>query len=374
MAARDPTHVVMIGTDPRTRGGISSVIRGWRSAGLFERWPVDYVVTHREGARGTKLAVAWQALVSCFTLGWRNGRAVLHVHAASRWSFWRKSLYMAAALAAGWPVIFHLHGGGFARFFARESGPVARRFVRFFLDRAAAIVVLSERWAAWMHRVTSNPRIVVIPNSVALPPPASAPREPGLVVFAGRCREAKGLHDLFDAIALLAPAMPRLRLECAGEGDLHAALRRARSLGIADRIRLRGWITPRERDELLARATVFVLPSHAEALPMSVLEAMAAGCPVVATSVGGLPDVVRHGENGLLVPPKAPRALAEALAAVLADPALAARLGREARATIAERYTIDRAVERLEQVYAALGVPRGRARAPVAARRLQEIS
>ena len=225
-----------------------------------------------------------------------------------------------------------------------------------------------------MHRVTSNPRIVVIPNSVALPPLASAPREPGLVVFAGRCCEAKGLHDLFDAIALLAPAMPRLRLECAGEGDLHAALRRARSLGIADRIRLRGWITPRERDELLARATVFVLPSHAEALPMSVLEAMAAGCPVVATSVGGLPDVVRHGENGLLVPPKAPRALAEALAAVLADPALAARLGREARATIAGRYTIDRAVERLEQVYAALGVPRGRARAPVAARRLQEIS
>jgi len=374
MAARDPTHIVMIGTDPRTRGGISSVIRGWRSAGLFERWPVDYVVTHRDGKPSEKLAAAWHALVACLALGWRNGRGVLHVHAASRWSFWRKSVYMAVALAAGWPVVFHLHGGGFARFLARDSGPAARRAVRFFLDRAAAIVVLSERWAAWMHRVTSNPRIVVIPNSVALPPPVSTPREPALVVFAGRCQEAKGLYDLLDAIALLAPRMPHLRLECAGEGELHAALRRARALGIADRVTLRGWVTPRERDELLARATVFVLPSHAEALPMSMLEAMAAGCPVVASAVGGVPDVLRHGENGVLVPPKAPRVLAEALAAVLADPALAARMGREARATIAERYTIDRAVERLEQVYAALGVPRGRARAPVAARRLQEIS
>jgi len=374
MAARDPTHVVMIGTDPRTRGGISSVVRAWRSVGLFERWPVDYVVTHRDGTRGQKVATAWQALLACLALGWRHGRGVLHVHAASRWSFWRKSLYMAAALAAGWPVIFHLHGGGFARFLARESGPVARRAVRFFLDRAAVVVVLSERWAAWMQRVTSNPRIVVIPNSVALPPLVSTAREPGLVAFAGRCRETKGLYDLFEAIALLAPRLPRLRVECAGEGDLHAALRRARALGIADRVTLRGWITPRERDELFARASVFVLPSHAEALPMSVLEAMAAGCPVVATSVGGIPDVLRHGQNGLLVRPKAPGALTEALAAILTDPALAERLGREARATIAERYTIDRAVERLEQVYAALGVPRGPARAPVAARRLQEIS
>ncbi len=374
MAARDPSHVVMIGTDPRTRGGISTVIRSWRGAGLFERWPVDYVVTHRDGTRREKLATAWQALAACLALGWRNGRGVLHVHAASRWSFWRKSVYMAAALAAGWPVIFHLHGGGFARFVREESGPVARRLVRFFLDRAAAIVVVSERWAAWMQRATSNPRIVVIPNSVALPAPSSTLREPGLIAFAGRCSEAKGLYDLFEAVAALAPHAPHLRLECAGEGDLDAALERARSLGIAERIVLRGWLAPRERDQLLARAWVFVLPSHAEALPMGLLEAMAAGCAVVASAVGGIPDVVRHGVNGLLVPPAEPRPLAEALASLLADPGRAARLGRAARATIAERCTIERALERLEQVYGALGVRRGGARAPVAAPRLQEIS
>ena len=373
MAVRDPSHVVMIGTDPRTRGGISTVIRTWRAAGLFERWPVEYVVTHRDGTRREKLAAAWHALLSCLALGWRNGRGVLHVHAASRWSFWRKGTYMALALAARWPVVFHLHGGGFARFLG-ESGPLARRLARFFLDRAVAIVVLSERWAAWMHRVTSNPRIVVIPNCVALPALAPVLREPGLVAFAGRCGEAKGLYDLFEAVAALAPHAPQLRLECAGEGDLDSALARARELGIADRIVLRGWLTPRERDELFARAWVFALPSHAEALPMSLLEAMASGCAVVATSVGGIPDVVHHDVNGLLVPPAEPRPLADALASLLADPDLAARLGRAARATIAERYTTDRAVERLEQVYGALGVPRGRARAPVASRRLQEIS
>jgi glycosyltransferase involved in cell wall biosynthesis len=373
MAARDPSHIVMLGTDPRTHGGISAVIRGWRAAGLFDRWPVHYVVTHRDGTRKEKLATAWQAALACLDLAWRHGRGVLHVHAASRWSFWRKAAYMALAHLAGWPVVFHLHGGGFAQFL-RESGPFTRRAVRFFLDRACAIVVLSERWAAWMHGVTSNPRIVCVPNSVPLPPPIPRTPEAGVIAFTGRCREAKGIYDLLQAVATLARTDPRVSLECAGDGDLETLGLSALSLGIAERVKLRGWIGARERDELLARACVFVLPSHAEAMPMSLLEAMAAGCPVIASAVGGIPDVVEDGVNGILVPPGEPRALAQALAALLADPALAARLGREARATIARRYTTERALERIEQVYRALGVPRGAAHAAVPAHRLQEMS
>lgn len=375
MAARDPSHIVMLGTDPRTRGGISAVIASWRAAGLFDRWPVEYVVTHREGSRSGKFSAAWQALVACLALAGHRGRGVLHVHAASRWSFRRKCLFMALALLAGWPVVFHLHGGGFARFLRDESGPVTRRVVRFFLDRATAIVVLSERWAAWMHQATSNPRIVVVPNAVVLPPaPLAAAREPGLIAFAGRCTAQKGLLDLLDAAASIAAREPGLRIECAGEGDLEALRREARARGLGERVTLHGWIGPRERDALLARAAIFVLPSHAEALPMSVLEAMAAGCAVVATRVGGIPDLIEDGVSGLLVPPAAPERLAAALAALLADPAHAARLGSAARATIAERHTLERAMERLEQVYSALGVPRGKQRVPLAARRLQEIS
>lgn len=370
----DPSHIVMVGTDPLTHGGISSVLATWRSGGLFERWPIAYVVTHREGRRREKLATAARALLAFATLAGRHGRGVLHVHAASRWSFWRKTAYMAAALLAGWPVIFHLHGGGFARFVNDECGPLARRVVRFFLDRATVIVVVSERWAAWMRRITVNPRVVCLPNPVAIPPATGAPREPGLVAFTGRCSEGKGVFDLLDALAEIAPSRPALRLECAGDGDLGRVVERAAGLGIDARVRLRGWIGARERDELLARASIFVLPSHAEALPVSLLEAMAAGCAVIATRVGGIPDLVEHGVNGLLVPPRDPGALALALRTVLDDPELAARLGRGARATVAERYTLEQALERLEQVYGALGVPRGPLRAPMAARTLQEMS
>ncbi|HET9471952.1 MAG TPA: glycosyltransferase family 4 protein, partial [Usitatibacter sp.] len=346
----DPTHIVMVGTDRLSHGGIASVLATWRSGGLFERWPISYIVTHREGRRRDKLATAARAGAAFATLAWRHGRGVLHVHAASRWSFWRKSAYMAAALLAGWPVIFHLHGGGFARFVSQECGPLARRAVRFFLDRATVIVVVSERWAGWMHGITANPRIICVPNPVALPPAVERPRERGLVAFAGRCREAKGVFDLLDAMSEVAPSQPALRLECAGDGDLGRMVERAAALGIGERVRLRGWIGARERDDLLTRASVFALPSHAEALPVSLLEAMAAGCAVVATRVGGIPDLVEDGVNGLLVPPRDPAALARALRTLLDDPELASRLGRAARATVAERYTLELALERLEQV------------------------
>ncbi len=368
-----PTRIVMVGTDPATRGGIASVVRTLRAGGLFERWPVDYVASHRDGGAPAKALQAARGLAALAAIALRHPRAVLHVHAASRWSFWRKSVYMAAALLLRWPVVFHLHGGGFARFHREGCGPLGRALVRFFLDRAAAIVVVSERWARWIACATANRRIVCIPNPVALPPAAPVARDRSLVVFAGRCEPAKGVYELLDAVSALRPALPRLRVECAGDGDLGALAAHAARLGLGARVAMRGWIGPGERDALLARAGVFVLPSHAEGLPVSLLEAMAAGCPVIATPVGGVPDLVRHGENGWLVPPRDARALAHALAAILRDPALAARLGAAARATVAQRHTAERAVERLGRLYAALGVER-HAPAGARVRRLQETA
>jgi glycosyltransferase involved in cell wall biosynthesis len=117
-----------------------------------------------------------------------------------------------------------------------------------------------------------------------------------------------------------------------------------------------------------------VLPSYAEGLPMSLLEAMAAGCPVVATRVGGIPDLVTDGVDGLLIPPGDPHALAAALQRILRDPVFAQQLGNAARQTIANRYTAERSLERLEQLYAGLGVRRQAVRNVPRAPRLQESS
>lgn len=361
---RDPSHVVMVGTSLETRGGIAAVLQTYKSAGLFDRWPVDYVAAHRDGSKLLRFLKAIDGLFVFIAMLCRHPRAVLHVHSASRASFWRKSLFMLLALIARWPVIFHLHGGGFATFYDAECGPVRRAIVRFFLDRASCIVVVSNRWCAWMNRVTRNPRVVTIANPVTMPQEAG-PREPATVVFTGKICEGKGVPELLQAAAALKERFPALRVEIAGDGEAQAAFAQAERLGIADRVTLHGWVGPRRRDEILARATVFVLPSHAEGLPVSMLEAMAAGCPVIATGVGGIPDVISDGFNGLLVPVRAPAALASAIERLLADPSLAFAMGRAARATIASRFTADRAVERVGRIYADLGINQLRGQTPI---------
>jgi glycosyltransferase involved in cell wall biosynthesis len=355
-----PDRIVMIGTDPQTRGGIASVLAAWEQAGLFERWPVTYIPTHRDGSRLAKALRALDAAIAFAWLAFRVRCAVLHVHGASRASFWRKSPFMAVALAIGWPVVFHLHGGGFAAFYERECGPLRRAVVRFFFERAARIVVLSDSWGTWVRATFAHVSVACVPNAVPLVR-AEASRSFERIAFVGRLTRDKGAFDLLEAVALLRDWRPAVRVELAGEGDVDALARYAHALGIGDRVLIRGWCAPAERGQLLARSGLFVLPSHAEGLPMSLLEAMAAGCAVVASRVGGIPDVVRDGTNGLLVRAGDPTALAAALVRLLANRPLASRLARAGRDTVARRHSPAVAVDRIGHIYSELGViPAGR--------------
>jgi glycosyltransferase involved in cell wall biosynthesis len=349
-------RIVMLGTAPETRGGISAVIEAWRAEGLFERWPVDYVATHCDGGAGQKLLAAARGLRRFVALLAAHRRVLVHVHCASHASFWRKCVFMAIAHAARCPVILHLHGGGFAHFYENECGPLGRRVVRHFLERAACVVAVSERWRAWLVHASANPNIVCIPNPVrAEIGPARRGRR-NVVLFLGRIEAAKGIPELIEALSGLRADVPDAELVCAGAGEVEAAAGQAERLGIGDAVRFPGWLGEAEKRAWLRRAGVFVLPSHAEGLPMGLLEAMAAGLPVVASAVGGIPDVVKDGVNGLLVAPGDAAALERALRRLLRDPRLAAALGAAGRESVREHHACERVVAQLGQVYAGLGV------------------
>ena len=132
----------------------------------------------------------------------------------------------------------------------------------------------------------------------------------------GRLSERKGSYDLVNAFASLSPELrARARLVLAGDGDVEGVRQLAAPLG--DSVRVLSWIDSAERDRLLDASDVFVLPSHAEGLPMALLEAMAAGLPAIVTPVGGIPDVLTHGAEGLLVEPGTSYQLAAAMTRLL---------------------------------------------------------
>jgi glycosyltransferase involved in cell wall biosynthesis len=349
----------MLGT--ATNGGILAVVEAWSAQGLFERWPIDYLPTHCEGNALRKLLAALKALVSLLLTILRHGPVILHVHAASDVSFWRKAIFMAVGMSASCPVIFHLHGGRFAHFYQAECGPMARRIIRFFLDRAASIIVLSEAWRDWVKSVSVNPEVVCIPNPVLEPAERTAPAARNTILFMGLLCRGKGIFDLLDAVRVLRASVPDVRLVCAGDGDLHAVVQHAKRLGISDAVKFPGWVRGAEKQAWMQRAAVFVLPSYAEGMPMSLLEAMAAGIPAVSTAVGSVPEVVTDGVDGFLIAPGDTAALERVLRRLLHDPELASRVGAAARETVRLRFAADRVLARLERVYAAAGlVPRTR--------------
>ncbi|MGH8707234.1 MAG: glycosyltransferase family 4 protein [Burkholderiales bacterium] len=362
----------MLGTAFETRGGIAAVVNAYRAQELFARWPIDYVPTHRDGGTLRKLMTAVKALLKVLGLLARHRRVAMHVHSASRASFWRKSIFMAIAMCAGSPVILHLHGGGFARFYETECGAIGRRIVRFFLDRAACVIVLSERWRAWIAGVTENERIVCIPNPVPGVEARPQPRRGDTVLFVGRVERGKGIFDLLDAVCALRSSIPGIRLVCAGEGDLQAVARYAERLGIGEAVELTGWIGPADKQSWMRRAAVFVLPSYAEGMPMSLLEAMAAGLPVVATRVGGIPDVLADGVHGFLFTPGDTAQLERLLRSLMRDPELGNRMARAAREAVRLHFSPDQVVRQLEEIYAGLGLSAGAgARAGAPARSME---
>jgi colanic acid/amylovoran biosynthesis glycosyltransferase len=177
--------------------------------------------------------------------------------------------------------------------------------------------------------------------------------EPPLVVAVAALEEYKGIAVLVDACAELARRGVELRCQAVGQGPLRAALaERIRRAGLAPRFELVGAIDESGVAALLARAAVVVQPSvvarsgQMEGIPVALMEAMAAGKPVVASRLAGIPELVAEGENGWLVPPGDVRALADALEQALADPEEAARRGRAGRERVRAEFDLERATER----------------------------
>lgn len=350
--------IVMLGTSPGTLGGVAAAIRGYERVGLFARWSVIHLATHSDGGRGRKFAQAAGCVLRFIPLLVRRRVSVVHVHSASDASFWRKSMFIVMAFMARRPVIFQLHGGGFVDFYRQRCGPLRRWWIRFILDHVAQIVVLSEVWLGRIGAITCNPNVCVIPNPIEADALLSIdlrnrPRQ--TILLMGRLEREKGIFDLIEAMALLRQRYPQVRLLLAGAGDADGLRRRAAECGLLDAIDFTGWVSGTAKMTAWTRAGIYALPSYIENLPMTVLEAMAAGMPIVASRIGGIPDAVVHEGNGLLVEPGDVTALVVALDRLLTDPGFADRLAQASRVRFESRYGPRIIVPKLEAIYTRLG-------------------
>ncbi len=345
--------IIMLGTRLDTMGGIASVVNVYIASGLFERISILYIASHCDGNRLAKLMIFFYAFIRIIFLLITGQLGGVHAHVASRVSFWRKSLLLMPCFIFRIPVIFHLHGGEFAIFYEKECGSLRKSYVRYVFKRARCIIVLSPFWKKWLQSISSNQNILVIYNPVLAPEFSDILpyRDSDNILFLGRLGHGKGSYDLLSAIALLATKHLHLKLFMAGDGEIENIRSRSFGLGISEHVELLGWIGSTDKESYFASAKLFILPSYNEGLPMSILEAMAHGLPIISTPVGGIPEAVTDGVEGFLVKPGDVGAIADRIDRLLSEPGLAERMGAAARRKIETTFSAEVILPQIEKLY-----------------------
>jgi glycosyltransferase involved in cell wall biosynthesis len=229
----------------------------------------------------------------------------------------------------------------------------SKRIIQSQADRSARIATVATSVAEELADYYGVDDAVVVGNGVNPEEftPVEADDGERYLLYVGRLGHRKGIEDLVTAAESVL-ASNDVRLKIVGKGPLRDKLTEmVRERGIQDRVEFLGHV---DRDRLVSlyqRATVHVVPSHYEGLPTVLLEAMACGRPVVATAVSGSLDVLVDDENGVLVPPRSPEAMATALDELLDDPGRRERLGRAARETVLAEYTWEAIADEYERLY-----------------------
>lgn len=278
---------------------------------------------------------------------------VIHINTPYAWAFVRDGAVCWLAWFFGARSLLHFHGSVFPDF-VESQGSLAQRLIGATLERCSILVALETRTERYLQDRVRRARVIQLANPVSaetffgVPPVRSGPAAPVELLYVGWVVESKGICELLEAVAELS----NVRLSLVGPEELEFQRKLAPIFEqLGDRVVRMGPCSHEGVIEAFSRSDIHVLPSHVEAFPFVVLEAMAAGRPVVATGVGAVAEIVRDGIDGFIVPPRDVSVLTARLLQLAEDPELRARMGASGRARVEARYTAPIVLGQLAQIY-----------------------
>jgi glycosyltransferase involved in cell wall biosynthesis len=352
---------LLLGPHLRAPSGVSTHLTLLLASKLAEQFTLAHFQVGSEGRNETPLGRMMRLLASPVALALAVlGRRVAIVHVNTSMdarAYWRDLAHMIAAKLAGARVLYQIHGGALPQQFFRGSRLLSS-FLRGTLRIPDAIVVLAREELEAYRGFVPRQRVLAIPNAIdcaqyaKLKRAQSNPAVPLKLLYIGRLVRDKGLYEALEGLKMAQARGVRANFVIAGSGPEEQCLKRfAEQHGLANTVAFAGPVFGEGKLELLGAADAFMLVSHHEGLPYALLESMAAGTPVITTRVGGIPDVVIDGTNGLFVPRRDPLSIARAIISLAADRAMLARMSEACRRTIAAGYSIERRSEELCQLY-----------------------
>lgn len=340
----DLAKVLLVGKGPPDRGGIAAFLDGLAASDLNRRHDMGLLnVTRDEVPNAGRFTIAnLRRTVADAVSLWRAGKGVevVHIHSAlvPLPTLLRAGVLSAVGRLRRSQVLLQVHSGLVELW---TVTPARRLVARVCLTPAHRVIAVSEGSRAALLRVASEDRVLLIQNGIdpSLYGPPQGAHTPPRILFAGLLTARKGVVDLLKASeGLVERDIPHQLLLAGGTPDEGPAAEEEVKAAAGPNVHFLG-PQPHERmPDIYRAADIFCLPSWWEAAPLSLLEAMATGLAVVASRVGDIPKIVEDGVSGLLVPPRDPSSLTEALKELCLDPERRTAMGLQARRTVVERF------------------------------------
>ena len=238
------------------------------------------------------------------------------------------------------------------------TGSKSKAKIKKVYSKCNVLIALSEEWKERLSQIVPEDRIEIIENYSVLHEDALEGRMHrecnNTVLFLGELGKRKGCYDIPAVIAQVKKSIPDVKFVLAGAGnefDENAIKKLIDEKGVSDNVEFPGWVRGDMKDKLLRKADVFFLPSYNEGMPMSVLDAMGYGLPVVSTNVGGIPKIVHDGENGYCCDPGDVNRFGKGITKILLDEKERKSFGEASWKIVKEGYSLEAHLNRIEQAY-----------------------
>lgn len=337
--------ILVVGCDfNQPKGGVAQVLNTYSS--FFPSF--CFICTTRETNQLGKIFQLLYAIIKfTFMCIFNKHIKIIHIHGSSYHSFFRKRIFIFIGHAFKKKIIYHIHGAEFHVFSATHKKQVSS-----VLKRVDCIIALSQYWKNFFEKEFNHPNIKILPN--VIPDRLYSEKNieyPLHVLFLGALGHRKGIYDLLQVLAMHKDEFAgKLILHVGGNGETDKVQHYIESEGIQHIVRFEGWVSGKKKIQLLESCHLYILPSYAEGLPVSVLEAMSYQLPILSTPVGGIPEVVKDGINGFLDEPGNHEGLYRHICTFLNHPSLIKKMGDKSYEMVKPHF-VSEVKKQLENIY-----------------------
>ena len=350
----------MVVQDPLVKGGIAAVVNGYRNSKLEKDYKIIYVESYKDGGKFTKLMKGIRGYIRFAKVMLVEKPELVHIHSSFGPSFYRKIPFIYMASWAKVPIVNHIHGADFEEFYINATKKKRKRIQKVY-GKCDKIIALSQEWKEKLSQIVSSDKIDIIENYSVLHEDALEERKNRNcnknVLFLGELGHRKGCYDIPLVVKKVAEVIPDVKFVLCGSGseaDEDSIKKLIKEQGVSGNIEFPGWVRNAKKDTELRAADLFFLPSYNEGMPMSILDAMGYGLPIISTNVGGIPKIVHDGKNGTCCEPGNINEFAESIIGFLADDKKRMQAAKVSIDIVKSNYSLEAHLELLENTYRSL--------------------